>query len=231
MNPYCKVCVASSAEFVLLGPKWPFWFLTRTTRTIFTFVTTTRKRLQNLLIKTILQWRLMPSAGKTDLGVLSWQCWRWTKTEEIFSGWLKQIKEKRYINWQNWSWQMKYLLGFYHNISVLNEDRGNTFRLIKTNPQKSYISWQNWSRGARLAITLQWKRLLWLVWVGTNGGLSCHHWTEKEQGYYLGFCEIKRNASVIGCLNTFRLRIRSTTLGPNKGSLLTSLSSMSLVLI
>ena len=104
-------------------------------------------------------------------GVLSWQCWRWTKTEEIFSGWLKQIQEKRYINWQNWSWQMKYLLGFYYNISVLNEDRGNTFWLIKTNPQKSYISWQNWSRGARLAITLQWKRLLWLVWVGTNGGV------------------------------------------------------------
>ena len=93
-DPYRKVCVASSAEFVLLGPKWPFWFLTRTTRTIFTFVTTTRKRLQNLLIKTILQWRLMPSAGKTDLGVLSWQCWRWTKTEEIFSGWLKQIHKR-----------------------------------------------------------------------------------------------------------------------------------------
>ena len=142
----------------------------------------------NLLVRTILQWRLVPLAGKLILGC----------SADNF---------------------------------VLNEDRGNIFRLIKTNPQKSYISWQNWSRGARLAITLQWKRLLWLVWVGTNGGLSCHHWTEKEQGYYLGFCEIKRNASVIGCLNTFRLRIRSTKLGPNKGSLLTPLSSMSLVLI
>jgi len=230
MNPFCKVCVASSAQFVLLGPKWPFWFLTRTTRTIFTFVTTTRKRLQNLLIKTILQWRLMPLAGKTDPGMLKWQFWCWTKAEEIISGWFKQIQEKRYISWQNWSWQMKYLLGFHYNISVLNEDRGNTFRLIKTNPQKTLagktdpgvLGWQLPSNERGFCDFCELEPM---------GGLSCHHWTEKEQGYYLGFCEIKRNASVIGCLNTFRLRIRSTKLGPNKGSLLTPLSSMSLVLI
>ena len=119
----------------------------------------------NLLVRTILQWRLVPLAGKLILGC----------SADNF---------------------------------VLNEDRGNTFRLIKTNPQKTLagktdpgvLGWQLPSNERGFCDFCELEPM---------GGLSCHHWTEKEQGYYLGFCEIKRNASVIGCLNTFRLRISS----------------------
>ena len=93
--------------------------------------------------------------------------WCWTKTEEIFSGWLKQIHKR---------------------VTLVG----------KTDPGE--LGWQLPSNERGFC---DWCEL------EPMGGLSCHHWTEKEQRYYLGFCEIKRNATVIGCLNTFRLRISS----------------------
>ena len=144
----------------------------------------------NLLVRTILQRRLVPLAGKLILGC----------SADNF---------------------------------VLNEDRGNTFRLIKTNPQKSYISWQNWSRGARLAITLQWKRLLWLVWVGTNGGVVMSPLNRERTRLLSRFLRNKEKCVGHWLFEyiSFENQFRSMTLGPNKGSLLTPLSSMSLVLI